>query len=91
MISAFSCSLPAVVDRQGPLEYRAWRPGESLIDGVWNIPIPEKREVELGRLDADLLIRVGPYRRAITLPDTLVRREVAGAHLEKGLLEVTFT
>ena len=38
-------ALPAVVDRKGPLEYRAWRPGETLVDGVWNIPIPEKREI----------------------------------------------
>src|SRR5438270_5732350 len=38
-------SLPVVVDKKGPLEYRAWRPGETLVDGVWNIPVPEKREV----------------------------------------------
>jgi 5-formyltetrahydrofolate cyclo-ligase len=38
-------ALPAVVDKKGPLEYRAWRPGEALVDGVWNIPIPEKREI----------------------------------------------
>ena len=38
-------ALPAVVDKKGPLEYRAWRPGEALADGVWNIPIPEARNV----------------------------------------------
>jgi 5-formyltetrahydrofolate cyclo-ligase len=38
-------ALPAVVDRKGPLEYRAWRPGEPLVNGVWDIPVPEKREV----------------------------------------------
>ena len=38
-------ALPVVVDKKGPLEYRAWRPGETLVDGVWNIPVPEKREV----------------------------------------------
>jgi 5-formyltetrahydrofolate cyclo-ligase len=38
-------ALPVVVDKKGPLEYRAWRPGEPLADGVWNIPVPEKREV----------------------------------------------
>ena len=36
-------ALPAVIDKKGPLEYRAWRPGERLVDGVWNIPIPESR------------------------------------------------
>jgi 5-formyltetrahydrofolate cyclo-ligase len=40
-----SVALPAVVDKRGPLEYRAWRPGEPLADGVWNIPVPEKRDV----------------------------------------------
>jgi 5-formyltetrahydrofolate cyclo-ligase len=41
----FAVALPAVVDKQGPLEYRAWQPGDVLVDGVWNIPIPDKREV----------------------------------------------
>ena len=38
-------ALPVVVDKKGPLEYRAWRPGEPLVDGVWNIPVPENRAV----------------------------------------------
>jgi 5-formyltetrahydrofolate cyclo-ligase len=38
-------ALPAVVDRKGPLEYRAWRPGDPLVDGVWDIPIPERRDI----------------------------------------------
>jgi 5-formyltetrahydrofolate cyclo-ligase len=38
-------ALPVVIDKKGPLEYRAWRSGEPLVDGVWNIPVPEKREV----------------------------------------------
>ena len=38
-------ALPAVVDRKGPLEYRAWVPGEPLVAGVWDIPVPDKREI----------------------------------------------
>jgi 5-formyltetrahydrofolate cyclo-ligase len=38
-------ALPVVIDKEGPLEYRAWAPGESLVAGVWDIPIPEKREI----------------------------------------------
>ncbi len=38
-------ALPVVVDKKGPLEYRAWKPGEPLVAGVWDIPIPEKREI----------------------------------------------
>jgi 5-formyltetrahydrofolate cyclo-ligase len=41
----FAVALPAVVDKKGPLEYRAWQPGEALTDGVWNIPIPQVRHV----------------------------------------------
>jgi 5-formyltetrahydrofolate cyclo-ligase len=40
-----SVALPAVVDKKGPLEYRGWRPGEALVDGVWNIPVPEARNL----------------------------------------------
>jgi 5-formyltetrahydrofolate cyclo-ligase len=42
-------ALPAVVDKKGPLEYRAWRPGEKLVNGVWNIPIPERRRIVVPR------------------------------------------
>jgi 5-formyltetrahydrofolate cyclo-ligase len=38
-------ALPVVIDKTGPLEYRAWAPGEALVAGVWDIPIPEKREI----------------------------------------------
>lgn len=40
-------ALPVVIDRKGPLEYRAWAPGEALTAGVWDIPIPEKRDIVL--------------------------------------------
>lgn len=41
----FTAALPVVVDKKGPLEYRLWRPGDPLVDGVWGIPIPERREI----------------------------------------------
>jgi 5-formyltetrahydrofolate cyclo-ligase len=40
-------ALPVVVDKKGPLEYRSWRPGDPLVDGVWGIPIPQRREIVL--------------------------------------------
>ena len=43
--SGSSVALPAVVDKKGPHEYRAWRPGDTLVNGVWNIPIPERGDV----------------------------------------------
>jgi 5-formyltetrahydrofolate cyclo-ligase len=38
-------ALPAVVDKKGPLEYRSWKPGEPLVDGVWDIPVPANRDI----------------------------------------------
>jgi arsenite-transporting ATPase len=46
--------------------------------------------VELSRRADELLLRVGPYRRAVMLPDSLRRRDVSGARLEAGCLTVTF-
>jgi 5-formyltetrahydrofolate cyclo-ligase len=45
MAEGSAVALPVVIDKKGPLEYRAWRPGEPLVDGVWGIPVPEKREI----------------------------------------------
>lgn len=38
-------ALPVVIDKKGPLEYRVWAPGDPLTTGVWDIPIPERREI----------------------------------------------
>jgi 5-formyltetrahydrofolate cyclo-ligase len=45
VVAGGAVALPVVVDKKGPLEYRTWAPGEALIAGVWDIPIPEKREI----------------------------------------------
>jgi 5-formyltetrahydrofolate cyclo-ligase len=58
-------ALPAVVDKKGPLEYRAWRPGEELVDGVWGIPVPKAREIVLPQ--AVLAPLVGFDRRSYRL------------------------
>ena len=55
------------------------------------LPFTERDDLELGRHDGELFVRVGPYRRALVLPDSLKRREVAGARMVDGRLEVTFT
>ena len=39
-------ALPVVVQKGAPLVFRAWKPGDKLEKGVWNIPIPaEDRQV----------------------------------------------
>lgn len=35
-----TCALPVVVEKARPLVFRAWKPGETLERGVWNIPVP---------------------------------------------------
>jgi 5-formyltetrahydrofolate cyclo-ligase len=37
-------ALPVVLGEGLPLEFRAWAPGEKLVPGVWDIPIPEMAE-----------------------------------------------
>ena len=54
------------------------------------LPFTERDDLEVGRHDGELLVRVGPYRRALVLPDSLKRREVSGARMVGGRLEVTF-
>jgi arsenite-transporting ATPase len=72
--------------------------GERLLgeqrDGLFvlrlGLPFAERDELEVGRRHDELLVRVGPHRRAIMLPDSLRRREVAGATLAGQWLEVSF-
>lgn len=37
-------ALPVVVEKACPLQFRAWSPGDRMIRGVWNIPIPAASE-----------------------------------------------
>jgi len=55
-----------------------------------DLPFADRDDLELGRRTDELLVRVGPYRRAITLPDSLRSRPVAGAVMKQGRLKVTF-
>ncbi|HSP04374.1 MAG TPA: ArsA family ATPase [Acidimicrobiales bacterium] len=55
-----------------------------------DLPFTERDELALGRREDELLVRVGPYRRSILLPDSLKRRQVVDAALRDGVLCVTF-
>ena len=63
--------------------------GDSLVLSV-HVPFTDRDDVRLGRTDQELFVSVGPHRRALLLPDSLVRREVGGAHFEGDRLEVEF-
>jgi arsenite/tail-anchored protein-transporting ATPase len=54
------------------------------------LPFATHDDLELGRSGDELLVRIGPYRRSVVLPDSLRRRSVAGATLRGGVLRVRF-
>jgi arsenite-transporting ATPase len=54
------------------------------------LPFADRDELELGRHDDELQVRVGPYRRSLVLPDSLRKRVVVGATLDGAHLDVTF-
>src|SRR3954469_23105147 len=54
------------------------------------LPFADRDDIEVGRRHDELFVRVGPYRRALLLPDSLRRRQVGGAHFEAERLEITF-
>ncbi len=55
-----------------------------------HLPFTAKSDIELGRHRDELILAVGPHRRAVVLPDALARREVVGARLDGDRLEVEF-
>jgi arsenite-transporting ATPase len=55
-----------------------------------HLPFAEKGDIELGCGGGELFLAVGPHRRAIVLPDSLSRRDVAGARFVGERLEVEF-
>jgi len=77
----------AVLHEGQPLRMtrRAGKPSLSL-----ELPFADRDDLELGRRGDEILVRVGPYRRAITLPDSLRSRKIVEASLRKGRLDVTF-
>jgi arsenite-transporting ATPase len=57
-------------------------------DVVFHLPLAQKRNVDLSKKGAELLVKVGNYRRSILLPDALARLPAAGASFEGGALKV---
>jgi arsenite/tail-anchored protein-transporting ATPase len=54
------------------------------------VPFVDKSDVDLSRHDGELFVTVGNYRREITLPRVLARRETSGAAIQDGELRVRF-
>ena len=49
---------------------------------VLNLPLAERKSVDLSKKGAELLIRVGNYRRNVLLPDSMARLKAMGAKIE---------
>jgi 5-formyltetrahydrofolate cyclo-ligase len=45
--SGFVTALPVIVDKEKPLIFRKWGPGEPLAKGVWDIPVPSEKSVQV--------------------------------------------
>ena len=76
----------AVLHRDAPMRYDPDADTLSL-----HLPFAEKDDLELARRGDELIIRVGPNRRNLMLPDSLRRRDVIGARMNDDWLEVTFS
>jgi arsenite-transporting ATPase len=63
--------------------------GDALVLSL-QLPFADRADVELGRSNGELLVALGAHRRAIVLPESLARREVKGARMSDGRLEVEF-
>ncbi len=55
------------------------------------LPFVDRGDLEVGQVGSDLFVRVGPYRRAVALPDSLRRFELSEATLRDETLHVVFS
>ena len=62
--------------------------GDGGYEVTFNLPLVEKRDVDLSKNGAELFVKVGTYRRNILLPDSLARLSATGARIEDGHLKV---
>jgi arsenite-transporting ATPase len=54
------------------------------------VPFVDRSAVDLSRHDGELYVTVGNYRREISLPRVLARRDATGASINDGELQVRF-
>lgn len=78
-----------VSDFEGTVPFSITEEGGKIVMGL-AVPFATKDELDVTRRGSELLITVGQYRRSFVLPDSLQRRQIAGAKLEDGTLRITF-
>ena len=55
---------------------------------VLNVPLVDKKSVDLSKKGTELLVRIGSYKRNVLLPDSMVSLRAAGAKIEGDKLRV---
>jgi arsenite-transporting ATPase len=55
---------------------------------ILNLPLVDKKSVDLSKKGTELLIRIGGYKRNVLLPDSMVSLRAAGAKVEGDKLRV---
>ncbi len=65
----------AILHHSRPFHIDRW--GDELVLSI-ELPFASKGEVDVSRIGEELVVTVGPYRRALTLPESLRRLEVVG-------------
>lgn len=78
----------AVLHRSEPLRVESYDGGRRLVQAL---PFGNRDELSLARREDELIVSIGPYRRAIVLPDSLRSRTVTDARLTEGELVVEFS
>jgi arsenite-transporting ATPase len=76
----FITSSPQRIDKDGP-------------DYVLSLKVPfvDRSDVDLSRHNGELYVTIGNYRREISLPRVLSKRDTAGATITDGELRVRFS
>ena len=69
--------------------FRLTSDGDALVMEL-DLPFADRGDLSVDRIDSDLIVTVGAYRRALLLPDSVARREIGAASLADGVLSVRF-
>ena len=92
-LAAFAKTMYGTVDPRMAMHAGDLLRVSSELDG-WrlelDLPFGQRGEVDLVRRDGELIVSIGPYRRALVLPDSLRDRRVRDASLLDGRLTVLF-
>jgi arsenite-transporting ATPase len=93
-LEALAALAEDVFDDEDPLRVFFWGAAHDIIKSnggyevVLNLPLVDKKSVDLSKKGTELLIRIGGYKRNVLLPDSMVSLRAAGAKIEGDKLRV---